>query len=360
MKRKNAGLSTVEIVVAAVILVAVVVGLLIVVKFSKNNDAPSQDEEQATQIVDALLSQVDTYIQSADLDVNNDADNYIRFVGKNKCQIYLFDSTASQVFFVEIDSSSLGTDDDAIRKAAATHKPAKEEMNIVARNVKTFVIDLIDADTEKGFVRTTVRAQVGKDIAGNVSKTKETPLNSAVISYFAERAGKSVDLPSVTPTPVPINTLTPTPIPNTPTPEPTKPGDTPTPEPTPHEKELKTKENIVTGTTGTRSVILNQYVSYKNKDAVLRIVVRRNENETENKKGASIGGICFGEVSTPDDNYLFILDHDPEVNEEFSLPTISLSEIMDVAQAAGIKKIMVKVAEGSGYDLVSINIDYWE
>lgn len=364
MKRKNAGFTTVEIIVAVVILVAVVAGLLIVVKLSKKTTGPSKDETEATTIVETLLTQVGGYIQSADIDVNQDAENYIRFIGKNKSQFYHFDAATGEVRMVEKDSSEFGDNDDAIRAAAETYKPEYTASDVVAKNVKTFLIELVNKDTLEGCVKTTVRAEVGTTKA-NVSKTETTNLNGAVIKYFANRAGHEIEVPTATPTstPIPTNTATPTPVPtedpgqptpaeSTPTPEPTQGADTPTPTPG-EEPIVKTLNANVQNNSGT--LVVNTLVIYP-KEATLKFVVRCDSEDTEVLKGASVGGIGF-DVYVP--TLLFELDHDPKVNEEIVF-TYNLGELKDTADANNINKLCVKVNDNIGYTLVRVDIEYYK
>lgn len=359
MKRKNAGLTTVEIVVAAVILVAVVAGLLIVVKLSKKTTGPSADETEATKIVETLLTQVEGYIQSADLDVNQDADNYIRFVGKNKSQFYHFDAASGQVYMIEKDTSEFGSSDTEIRTAAEVYKPEYTASNVVAKNVKTFLIELVDKDTVEGSVKTTVRAEVG---SSNIADTKNTKLNAAVIQYFADRAGHDIEIPTSTPTPIPTNTATPTPVPtedpgqptpadSTPTPEPTAAADTPTP--TPEVKEHIVKIITDNPQNNSHAVIVNTLVIYP-MDATIHFVVRRSSEETEFLNGSTIGGIGF-DVYVP--TLTFDLDHDPAYEEEITF-SYNLGELKGIADASNIKKLCVKINDNTGYSLVRITVEY--
>ena len=99
MKRKNSGLSSVEIIIAAAIVVVVVVGILIAVKASRKNNSTSKDAEEATKIADDLMAQVEGFIGSADLDVDSDENNYIRMIGSDTCRFYHFDSASGKVFY---------------------------------------------------------------------------------------------------------------------------------------------------------------------------------------------------------------------------------------------------------------------
>ena len=105
MKRKNSGLSSVEIIIAAAIVVVVVVGILIAVKASRKNNSTSKDAEEATKIADDLMAQVEGFIGSADLDVDSDENNYIRMIGSDTCRFYHFDSASGKVFYTEKASS---------------------------------------------------------------------------------------------------------------------------------------------------------------------------------------------------------------------------------------------------------------
>ena len=359
MKRKNTGLSTVEIVVAAVILVAVVVGLLVVVKLTKNTEGPSADKEAATKTVEDLLNQVDGYVRAADLEVSYDEENYIRLVGKSKTQIYHFDSASGKVYMVERNTADFGTDDDVIRKLVKDEKPSDSSMTLVASNVKTFLVELVDKETEKGLARTTVRSEVGKE---SVSETKDTPLNPSAINYFAKYAGADVVLPTNTPTPVPTNTTAPTPTTaattpsaDTPTPEPTKAAETPTPT---AEPELVVVHKIENPQNNVGTVVVNTMVLYPD-DAVFKVIVKRSGEETDNLTGAKIGGIGF-DVGTPADGYEFVLDHDPEFEEEFYFTQFTVGDLRSVADKLGIKKLLIKINDNSGYSLVGVDIEYYK
>ncbi len=359
MKRKNTGLSTVEIVVAAVILVAVVVGLLVVVKLTKNTEGPSADKEAATKTVNDLLNQVDGYVRAADLEVSYDEENYIRLVGKSKTQIYHFDSASGKVYMVERNTADFGTDDDVIRKVAKDEKPTVDTMTLVASNVKTFLVELVDKETEKGLARTTVRSEIGKE---SVSETKDTPLNPSTINYFAKYAGEDIVLPTNTPTPVPTNTTAPTPTTaattpsaDTPTPEPTQAAETPTPT---AEPELVVVHKIQNPQTNVETIVVNTMVLYPD-DAVFKVIVRRSGEETDNLTGAKIGGIGF-DVGNPADGYEFVLDHDPAFEEEFYFDSYTVGELRSLADSLGIKKLFIKVNDNSGYSLVGVDIEYYK
>ena len=97
MKRKNAGLSSVEIIIAAVILVAVIVGILVAVKLSNKHNSTTPDAEKAATIAETLLKQLDGYVRVSDLDISSDGENYIRLVGKSKRYIFYFDSASKIV-----------------------------------------------------------------------------------------------------------------------------------------------------------------------------------------------------------------------------------------------------------------------
>ena len=391
MKRKNAGLTTIEIIIAAAILVVVVVGVLVAVKLSSGNKKQTTDEEQATQVAETLLSQVDGYVRSADLEVSYDENNYIRLVGTDKTQIYHFNSASGIVYFLEKASSEFGKDADAIRAGAKAFAPEDDEMNFVAKDIKTFVIELIDQDKAEGKVKATVRATVG---SANVPKTSEIPLNTETIKYFAEKAGHDVEVPTNTPTPTvaPTATNTPTPAPTdepdatptpteevkpteTPTPEPTatpteaaKPTETPTPTPTEEVKPTATPTptpvvgNVWTAATyagtsntGQGQLAVNQarMTLMKDPDAKMLVVVKRSSDDTTYLLGSEIGGIGAG-TWTPLPEYKFVLGHNPEKEEEFAFE-YSLKEMYDTWTALGEQKWWFMITNGSGYTLVRVD-----
>lgn len=395
MRRKNSGLSTVEIVIAAVIMVAVVVGALIAIKSSQKKRGSQSDDEEATRIVDMLLTQVEGYVGSADIDVDFDASNYIRFAGSSKYQVFYHDTKTKAVYFVEKDTSELGSEPDAVRMAIKDVKPSTDEMRVIAKNVETFLIEVVSRDQKEGHVTATARAIVND---ANIVKAKDFGLNNEVIKYYAKLAGHEIDLPTPTPTPtptpVPTNTPTPTPAeevtptpteeakpteeptpeptatptpeptatptpteaPATPTPTPTEEPGVPTPTPTP--EGFKVYNLVTDPSANTTEVVLNKQVFLLRADpnAVLRIYVRRSGETTDNLKGAKIGGIGFDNYN-PAIGLEFILDHDPEYEEVFSF-AYSLKELKDTADESGIKKLGVKVNDDSGYSLYKVDIEY--
>jgi len=380
MKRKNEGLSTVEIIIAAVLIVAVIVGALIAIKSIGGNKTNEDDKQSATKIVDSLLTAVDGYVKSADLDINYDEKNYIRFVGRNKVQVYRHDAETKQVYFVEKSASEFGSTDEAIREAVKAYAPEVSEMSVAARNVETFYIELVNQDTLEGKVKTTVRAAVGSE---SIPKTQETALNSSAIAYFAERAGHTVDIPTVTPTPTTAPTSTPTPKPTepaeTPTPKPTEPAATPTPTeaaatptptepaatPTPTEPAAtptpdssKVHPMVENPEANTGFLAPNRTVWYT--DAILRVYVERTSEDTEFLNGSTIGGIGMDDYN-PDSHFLFVLDHDPEMNEmlyfDFDLQELKdWAKMAADAQSGAGKKWTFKVNDDSGYSFRGVDV----
>ncbi len=396
MKRKNSGLSSVEIIIAAAIVVVVVVGILIAVKASRKNNSTSKDAEEATKIADDLMAQVEGFIGSADLDVDSDENNYIRMIGSDTCRFYHFDSASGKVFYTEKASSEFGSDADAIRAQAKAFKPEDGSAREVAKNVKAFTMELLDPDKENGRAKVTVRTQVGNE---NVPKTKDIPLNAAVIKYYSERAGHPVtSTPTPTPTKAPTNTATPTPTESadptptgeagtptpeatatpeptatatpteaakptdTPTPTPTqevKPTDTPTPTPTPTPVIGKEQWLLENPSNNLGSVATNR-VPFADKNSVVRIIVRRTDDDTTYLKGSVIGGIGFDLFqATPP--YEFILQHDPAKGEEFYFE-YKLQDLKDAAVIAGeaegrkINKWCFVIKDGSGYSFVGVKL----
>ena len=391
MKRKNAGLTTVEIIIAAAILVVVVVGVLVAVKLSSGSKKQTSDEAEATKTAEALLSQVDGYVRAADLEVSSDENNYIRSVGKDKTQVYHFNSKTGVVYFVEKASSEFGSDDDAIRAGAKAFAPEDGDMSFAAKNIKTFVIELVDEDKAEGKVKATVRAEIGN---ANVPKTSEIPLNPTAIKYYAEKAGHDVEVPTNTPTPTvaPTATNTPTPAPTdepdttptpteeakpteTPTPEPTatpteevKPTETPTPTPTEEVKPTATPTptpvvgNVRTAATfegqantGQGQLAVNQarMTLQSDPNAKMLVVLRRTSEDTTYLNGSVIGGIGAG-TWTPFPEYEFVLGHDPAVDEEFAFE-YSLKDMYDTWTALGEGKWWFMVNAGTGYQLVRVD-----
>ncbi len=390
MKRKNAGLSSVEIIIAAVILVAVIVGILVAVKLSNRRNSTTPDAEKAATIAETLLKQLDGYARVSDLDISSDEKNYIRLVGKSKTYIFYFDSASKKVYLAEKDSSAYGSSDDAIRSGAKADTPEVGSMSEVAANVQTFVIELVEADTINGRMKATVRTQVGSENAlrkagpDKEDFMPEIPLVNELKVYFAKRAGHELQLPTSTPTPE--ATATNTPVPTTKpsdTPTPTQaPEETPTPtpeatpEPTPEATPTETPAPTETPTpapteaptaTPTPKIELGKvtwleqnpqsnagyvYVNrtvFLKKDSMIQIVVRRSsEEDTAYKMGDTIGGIGFDNWN-PTPPYIFVLQSNPEYDEEiyFEYP---LQELLDAAKTAGnASKWCIKIDDASGY-----------
>lgn len=368
MRKKNAGLSTVEIIIAAVIVVAVVVGVLIAVRMSSSSDPVREDRDKAQEIADKLSNDLEGYIKSADLDINYDELNYIRFVGKNNYQIYYQDSQTGNVYFIEKASSEAGATDDEIRKAVKAMQPDPSEMQKVYENVAVMSIELIEQATEKGRAKVTIRANVGSETA---PVNKEVELNNSAKMYFAEVAKQELIIPTETPTPTPTpkptntptpeisNTPTPTLKPDDPTPTPSpEPTATPTPEPT-KEPELVVKHALQNPQANTGQVAVSQVVLYPG-NAVVHVIAKRTgeDSDTVFHKGDELGGIGLGSY-TPVDQYKFVLDRDYELDEEVTFD-YTLDELRAIAKQADVKKWSFKIYDESGFSFVGVDIEFYQ
>ena len=134
----------------------------------------------------------------------------------------------------------------------------------------------------------------------------------------------------------------------TPTPAPT---DTPTPTPTPKIELGKVQWLEQNPQSNAGSVTVNTTVFLK-KDGMIQIVVRRSSEEnTAYKMGDTIGGIGF-DVWNPTPPYIFVLQSNPEYDEEiyFEYP---LQELIDAAKTAGnARKWCIRIDDASGYSYV--------
>ena len=358
MKRKNAGLSTVEIIVTAVIVVLVIAGVLIAVKLSGKAPTDDGSEAQSKELAENLIAKVEECTKNADLDIIIDGKGYSRFVGSNKYQVFYMDTETKKVYYVEKNSSDLGSDAKEIREKAKDVTYAPDEMELVESNVVLFLPELVNETSLEGALKVVASVKAG-DATNPV--TKEIPLNKSAIEYFAERANVDITVPTESPTPTPAqtNTPTPTPKPDDPTPTPTKPADTPTPEPTPKDLEEKIEHKTPTTGTNTLDLVLNTMVTYKKKqNVVVRIVITRTQEDTTNMKGATIGGLCL-DSGTPADGYFFTLQDDYDLDQEFYFE-YPFELFTEFKEDFGIRKVTVKVNSNSGYTLQSVDIHYWE
>lgn len=358
MKRKNAGLSTVEIIVTAVIVVLVIAGVLIAVKFSGKEPTDDGNEAKSKELAETLIAKVEDCTKNADVDIIIDGQGYSKFIGSNKYQVFYMDAASKKVYFIEKSSSELGADAKEMREKAKDLTYAPEEMELLQSDVVIFLPELVNAASLEGALKVVSSVKVG-DATNPV--TKSIPLNKSAIEYFAEKANVDITVPTESPTPTPDqpNTPTPTKKPDDPTPTPTKPADTPTPEPTPKELEEKVEHKTPTTGTNTLDLVLNTMVTYKKKqNVVVRIVITRTQEDTTNMKGSTIGGLCL-DSGTPADGYFFTLKDDYDLDQEFyfEYPFELFTEFKD---DYGIRKVTVKVNSNSGYTLQSVDIHYWE
>lgn len=361
MKRKNAGLSTVEIIVAAVIVVAVVVGVLIAVRMSNKGPTTDTSATEAKTIATNLINKLSDNIKSADLDIKS-SDNFIRLVGSARYQVYYLDTATNKVYFTERETSELGKNEDDIRKIAEKKTFTTGEMTQIAENVKTCIVELIDKEKAEGKAKITVRAIVGD--ANNVENA-EVPLNANLLMYFADQAGKELVLPTPTFTPTPSPSPEPaTPTPTTKTEDPTKaptdaPTEPPTPTPTPKEwvHEVTTKTSNPQG--NTYDLIINQMVLYNTyKDVKLVIKVRPQSENTGFEEGMVIGGIGFDSAAIVD-QYQFKLRAEDEGKEEFTFE-YDWAELGALAKQLNLKKFTFRILDSTGYSLAGVDIDYWK
>ncbi|MBO4627291.1 MAG: DUF4097 family beta strand repeat protein [Lachnospiraceae bacterium] len=91
-------------------------------------------------------------------------------------------------------------------------------------------------------------------------------------------------------------------------------------------------------------------------DATLKVTVKRTGEETAYLNGATVGGISF-DSETPDEKYLFTLDHSPKVGETITFD-FPVSDIVSSAEAVDCKKLFVIVTDNIGYTLVGVDVEY--
>lgn len=318
MKKKNAGISTVEVVIAAVILVVVIVGVLVAIKFvTKENSGEQTTIAQRT--VSSVSDQVASYVEGADLDITY-ANNVLKLVSRDDYQIYSFNQQEGKVYFVSKGYSSEMTDEEKVKFVAKiTLETAEAE--VIGESVSTFLVTVGDLTKADNVVSLKVRV---------ITDTENVNKDTRIATHPSLAAFKNGTYVPPTPTPDPNATPTPTP----------SPSPTPTPEP-------------VYGVIATNNgLIPNDYILAAPSDAILRVTVKCNNNESP--ENYTCGGVAFDDYNLDGSPWKITTKIDDQVGDVVS-QDFKIKLIQDVMKNKGDKAELYANAY-NGYVLVSIEI----
>ncbi len=267
MKKRNAGISTVEIVIAAVILAVVVIGVLVAVKMVSKGDDKGGTTADANNIISSLGDHVRANVDAADLDVSY-FENTLRIVSRDDYQIYYFNKNEGQVYYLTKAYAREMTDEEKITfvgKVTISTSGAE----VVAQHITTFhatVTDLAQANA-----RMTLKVRVVTDTE-NVNQDIIVNINPNLIAF------KDGSYAEVTPTP------------DSGTEPGTEPDASPSPSPTPSPKPSEEEYTGVLAT-GHGALDINK-LKKAPQGAKIKIVAKCvDDQEADDETSFGIGGL---------------------------------------------------------------------
>lgn len=327
MKKKNAGISTVEIVIAAVILAIVVIGVLVAVKVVSKGDNGNENVADADKIISTLGDHIRVNVDAADLDVSY-FENTLRLVSRDDYQIYYFNKSEGQVYYLTKAYAREMTEEEKIAfvgKITISTSGAE----VIAGNVTTFHATTTDLATQGA--KMTLKVRVVTD-AENVNQDIIMPINADLIAYK--------DGTYVAPTPTPEGGAEVTPE-GTPTPE-----ATPTPEP------VEEFTGVLTTSHGPVDV---SKLEKAPEGAVIRITARcYDAEEAPDYDICGIGGLDLDDWNMEKSLWeIKINSIEDEVGDEV-VAEFDIKQLLSVYKAKEAKQIILNIY--GGYELVQVEV----
>lgn len=282
-KKRNAGLATMEIIVAAVILAVVIIGVIVVIKLVSGGDN-EEKKESASQQVANIGDVISSNLQKADLEImcgskNNDVT--LRLIGREGFQIFQYNSLTQCLYFDDKTYATAETDEEKIKAARNTTVDTNTAtmLNADGSHVKVFLVQVPTSWSADSRLQISVRVEDGDD---SEYKDFSLPVNADLIALK-----NGTYKPATTPTPVPDDggdkpEATPTP----------KPAD---PTPTPEETE-KNAEALGWGQKRIDLKKLEDLLEKCGEDAEFVVTIKFGTGSA--KKGWGVGGICIGQEGT--------------------------------------------------------------
>ncbi len=318
MKKKNAGISTVEVIIAAVILVVVIVGVLVAIKFVTKDDS-GDITTSAQRTVTSISDHVASYVEGADLDITY-ANNVLKLVSRDDYQIYSFNQQEGKVYFMTKGYSTEMTDEDKVKFVSkVTLESADAE--VIGESVSTFLVTVGDLSKTDNVLSLKVRV---------ITDTENVNKDTRVATLPSLAAFKNGTYVPPTPTPDPNATPTPTP----------SPSPTPTPEP-------------IFGVIATGNGLLsNDYIMAAPSDALLRVTVKCTDNSSP--ENYTCGGVAFDDYNLDNSPWKITTKVDDQVGDVVS-QDFKIKLIQDVMKNKGDGAELYANAY-NGYAIVSIEI----
>ncbi|MBP5489030.1 MAG: hypothetical protein J6Y10_00315 [Lachnospiraceae bacterium] len=159
-----------------------------------------------------------------------------------------------------------------------------------------------------------------------------------------------------TPTPTSAPTLTSAPTPTS-EPRPTTPSDvTPTEVPKKTTTEVR---HILGDPQDNQGTIVISSLALAPSNSVIYVIVKKTGETTEDQTGRSIGGFAL-DNSTKEFEFEFVLDHNPEMDEEIRIP-VTLSDLLKIAMlnpdAADARKAIITIKD-SAYTFLGVDLEF--
>ena len=297
-KKRNSGIATMEIIIAAVIVAVVVIGVIIAIKMVSGGSESSDDTVATSgdeKIAESVYAKIKSYVDSADLSVSFTGSlNTMRIVSREGYQIIYYEKSSGNLYLNDHLGYSNPDISDSNRIAVAARANCDSSNELMAQNISSFYVDGL-SDLTQDNVSLELQIKIN-----DFYKTYSIPLNSELIAYqkdpegyvpkssgdstdttaeTTEAAADPTEAPKATDTPAPTATSTPT----------------PTPEPAAETTEASGGENALVLVEGNGAIAVED-LRAGGDNAILRVTVLRKDYEGHEDVAAGwgIGGLCFG------------------------------------------------------------------
>ncbi len=335
-RNRNAGLATMEIIVAAVILAVVIIGVVVVIKFVSGGQGDST-KQSAQQHSESVYDMLKTCAANADLDIAFATQSNVctlRLVGRNSCHLFRYNSTSKTLFYQEKQYTNASTDEEKISAARSMLLDEASATRLCnGAQVVTFFAMVPDLSQEGAVVTVQLRVEDSED---SYYKEYQVPACANLIAY---KNGTYVP-PTETPAEPDVS------------PEATETPSAPTNTPTPTTSLQSSK---VVGTTSFSSTYeqMVEYLEDYGEDATLVLTLRFRTGSAKQSWG--VGGLAIDSDSCEGDVFEYFIDHDPEVNETF-IATYELKDIVSVMEDREASEI--KTVFYNGFTMTKAEILY--
>ncbi len=328
MKKKNAGISTVEIVIAAVILAIVVIGVLVAVKMVSKGDDGNENVASADKIISSLADHIQVNVDATDLDVSY-FENTLRLVSRDDYQIYYFNKSEGQVYYLSKAYAREMTEEEKITFVSKI-TISTSGAEVIANNITTFHATISNLAVKDATMTLKVRVVTDTE---NVNKDVTMRINPNLVAF---KDGTYVE---PTPTPEGGAEVTPEVMPET----------TPTPEATPTPEPEKEFTGVLVTKTGSLPIDKLQKAPEGAKLAITLLC----EDADGAPKGYGLGGVALDEWNMENSLWQIVSDGEQEVGVEYTY-YFPIQQILKVHKDSGAKQIIVNCY--NGFKLVQVEV----